>query len=428
LLEEHTERDFTMKKYSILDVSKKCGLDIQTIEEIINAYNLPTSIEEGMYNFDANSYILLCKASKILKQNISPEAQRNKIFELIRSGPNNITISDVANVAGVSIGAVSTVLNNRESNIKISDHTKNRIMSAVKELGYRPNPFASALRTKQTGIVGAVVRDIGDPFLRQLIKDVQIHCNANGLDILMSHAKHEAETAEKQIDLMLHQWFDGLIILGDMHVDDDLMYNLSRYNIPVVSLNGNKNEYLSTVRYDDIYGTHLVFDYLYGLGHREIAFIGNTKHASVQERLDTFLALKKKHGLNCSEYLTYSAASSIEVLEITKKIINMPTPPTAIFCSSDYLAIAATVAIFQSGKKIPEDISIIGYDDIEDLNISYIPLTTIKQPTNEAAGKAVNELMKQIAAYNTGEEKTPVSILIKPKLIERKSCAAPQKK
>ncbi|MHB8062622.1 MAG: LacI family DNA-binding transcriptional regulator [Ruminiclostridium sp.] len=416
-----------MKKYSILDVATKCGLDTDSIVQVIKSYHIPTPTEGDSYVPDASSYVLLCKIAKVIKQNNPPEIQKQKITSLIQNVNANITISDVAIAAGVSIGAVSTVLNNREGNIKISDRTKKRIMSTVDELGYRANPFASALRTKQTGIIGAVIRDIDDPFLRQLIKEVQKICNYNGLDILMSNAKHEVETAEKQINLILHQWFDGLIILGDMVVDNDLMYSLSKNNLPVVSLNGGQNNYLSTVRFDDVYGTHIVFDYLYNLGHKDIAFIGNTKHESVQVRLSTFMHLKKEHGLNCSDGFTFTASTSYEAMNITKTILNMPNPPSAIFCSSDLLALGSMIAIFQSGKKIPEDISIIGYDDIDELHATYIPITTVRQPVTEAANCAVTELTKQISAISKGLEIIPSNIVIQPELIIRESCATPRR-
>lgn len=412
-----------MNKYSMSDIVRKSELDKKTIEQIIETYNLPIPKEGDRYIFDAISCVLICKIAKILKQDITKASQEQKILKLIH-GNNNITISDVATIAGVSIGAVSRVLNNKEDTIKISDKTRNRIMEAADMLGYRPNPFASALRTKKTGIIGAVIRDIEDPFLRQLAREVQRICNSYGLDILMSHAKHEAATAEKQVYLMMNQLFDGLFIFGDMTGDDDLMHNLSEYNLPVVSLGGHDNDYISTIGYDDVYGAKTVIDYLYKLGHQHIAFIGNTRHMSVQKRLSVFQKLSGKYKLAGAEELVFTASSALEAMKHTKHILSLSNPPSAIFCSSDLLAQGAMSAVFQLGKRIPQDISIIGYDDVEALSEIYVPLTTMRQPVASAAEKAVSELINQIEAFNHHKKRKPINITIKPELVIRKSCLA----
>lgn len=423
VIQKNLHKGERMDKYSMSDITRKSELDKNTIMQIIESYSLPILREGDRYIFDAVSCLLICKIAKILKQDITQTSKEQKILKLIHSN-NNITISDVATIAGVSIGAVSRVLNNKEDTIKISEKTRNRIIEVADILGYRANPFASALRTKKTGIIGAVIRDIEDPFLRQLVREVQQVCNSFGLDILMSHAKHEAATAEKQVYLMMNQLFDGLLIFGDMTGDDNLMRNLSEYNLPVVSLGGHDNDYISTIGYDDVYGAKTVIDYLYKLGHQHIAFIGNTKHMSVQKRLSVFQELAHKYQLTGSKELVFTASSALEAMNHTKYILTLPNPPSAIFCSSDLLAQGAMSAVFQMGKKIPQDMSIIGYDDVEALSEIYVPLTTMKQPILSAAEKAVTELISQIEAFNTNNKKKPINIKIKPELVIRKSCLA----
>lgn len=414
-----------MSSHNISEIALKTGLDIASIEQIFNTYELKIPMEKNKYIIDAFNFVLTCKIAKVLSQDISPSAKNKKIKAMIQAGKNNITISDVALEAGVSIGAISRVVNNREGNVKISERTKNKILNAVDELGYKANPFATALRKKQSGIIGVVIRDINDPFLRQLFKEVQKLCNFNGYDILMSNARHEAETAEKQINLMMNQLFDGVIILGDMDGDINLLRGLSTDNLPVVSLDGRANKYISTVKYDDVYGTKLAFNYLYKLGHRNIAFIGNTKHTSVKERLSTFLKQVKKNNMNYSSEMIFTASTALESAIHTKSILDLSSRPTAIFCSSDLLAQGAVGAILQSGLKIPNDISVIGYDDIEELNDIYISLTTLRQPVTEAVNIAVTELLRQITCFSNGKEIEPINYEIKPELIIRSSCSEP---
>ncbi len=408
------------------EIVDACGMPVEALREIKIKYNLPISLKDETQEISINDYIILRKVLYALSEKLPEEKIRQKINRIIKN-KGNITISDVAMEAGVSVGLVSRILNKRDNSIKISEETKNRIEETASRLGYKANPIASALRSRQSGIIGAVVRDIGDPFLRQLVQDVQLEYKKQDSVILMSHAMHEAGMALQQIKHIVNYWFDGLIIVGDM-VEDIIIYNeLINNSLPVVSLAGRNHEKVSTVTFDDESGIKQLFAHLYDLGHRSIAFVGNILHTSVQNRMHTFINLQKEAGLPDDESLFFTPKNTTEAVQCVKNILNQEKPPTAILCTSDDFAqLAANVAI-QAGWKIPEDITITGYNGTNELQELYIPLTTVRQPSEQAAIEAVKELNRQIQINLQGLEYKPVNINIKPELIIRSSSAAPRK-
>ena len=406
----------------LTEISKKCKLDPQTIVRYIDEFHIAVQKdpENGELCFDASARVLFCKIAKCISAKQDENSCGQKIQRLIgqRFSP---TISDVALEAGVSIAAVSKALNNIEGDIRISETTKERILKAADELGYTPNPFASALRTKRSGIVGAIVRDIDDPFLRQLVKQTEIICETRGLSLLISNANRESLTAERQLKLMLNQLFDGLLILGDMTNDKNLLDSLSNSRIPVVLMCGRPNPQFSTLLYDDETGMRLMLDYVRKCGHTHMAFMGVLDHFSVGCRLNALREYCAEYGLVCREDMVMDVSSLSDVEEPLQKILLASDRPSVIICGSDRVAQWAMAEAFRVGRKIPQDISIVGYDDI-DTGVFPVPLTTIHQPVYRATQATVNELIRQIDANNETGRCEPMHILIEPELIVRESC------
>jgi LacI family repressor for deo operon, udp, cdd, tsx, nupC, and nupG len=338
----------------------------------------------------------------------------------------NITIADIAKAAGVSKGTVSRVLNNRDGDIPISEKTREKVEEVAKELGYQPNPFAAALRSQRTGVIGAVIRDISDPFLILIMKAIQKTLHAKNLELLIGHAEYESETAERQFNLLLNRWSDGLLLLGNLPGDQTILSNLKKYNTPIVAIAGNISDMIPSVDFNNVTGTRAALNYLYELGHRRIAFIGNQEHAGVRERLAVFKEFLAEHSLSIwEEYIKTNPKTRGEALSCTRSLLSLPKSPTAIFCASDLLALGAMNGAWQMGLAVPKDISIIGYDDIEEAADSYPPLTTIRQPAGAISNAAVELLLELIGNPNGMDLNTKVSI--HPELIIRSSCAAPKR-
>ncbi len=337
---------------------------------------------------------------------------------------NRVTITDVAREAGVSPGTVSRVLNNR-SGVKVSEATCQQVRRAAKKLGYRPNLFASALRTQRTGVIGAIVRDINDPFLSLLARELQKVAHEEGLELLLGHAEYDPEIADRQLNVM-RNWFDGLLIIGDMLGHQAAISNLDQQDTPSVTLANGIAGQGSTplVNIDDAAGTRLGLDYLYSLGHRRIAFIGNTEFVGIRERWTTLQRYVEDQSLLWTDdYFQPCRNTRRAAIERTQYLLGLPQPPTAIFCMTDLLALGAISGAWQMGWRVPETVSVLGFDDIEEAETAYPALSTIRQPVPEMARVSLALLLRLINGSPIEDAEIP--FIIQPELIIRRSCAPP---
>jgi LacI family transcriptional regulator len=159
-------------------------------------------------------------------------------------GRKKVTITEVAKEAGVSLATVSRIFNNKEGKIKISETTKQKVLKAAAHLGYQTNPFAAALRAQKTGIIGILIRDLKDPFLIELLKKVQQQVQSRGMDVLIGHTDYEETTAERQLNVMMNHWFDGVILLDYVAAQHPFVDVLKQYQTPYVSLTGDASSAL----------------------------------------------------------------------------------------------------------------------------------------------------------------------------------------
>jgi LacI family repressor for deo operon, udp, cdd, tsx, nupC, and nupG len=337
---------------------------------------------------------------------------------------NPITIADIAKAAQVSVSTVSRTLNRRDGSIKISQATQERVLEAAKRLGYQPNPFAAALRTQRTGVLGAILRDIGDPFLSLLVRALQRAVHRENFELLLGHAAYDRETAERQLAFMLNSWFDGLFLLGNWPGDSALIGALAQQPRPYVGVACGTDHSAFSVSVDEVQGTHKSLDYLYALGHRRIAFLGNVEHAGVPDRLACFRRFVSEHALEWHHgyeqlYLSKRSDAAAHVTAL----LRLDSPPTALFCASDLLALGAISGVWQMGKRIPEDLSIFGFDDIEEATDVFPPLSTVRQPVEEMARQAT-ELIGSLMDGSRRDRET-LHVLIQPELVIRGSCSAP---
>lgn len=331
----------------------------------------------------------------------------------------HVTISDVAREAGVSAGTVSRVLN-RRSSAKISEATQKIVLEAAERLGYQLNPVASALRTQQTGLIGAIIRDINDPFLSLMAREVQRVAHGMGIELLMGHAEYDLQTVRRQINFMNH-WFDGLLIIGDMPGDQEIFNDLNQRGTPYVTVACGPNSPMPRVNIDENEGIELALNYLTELGHRRIGFIGDVGHAGTRSRLNAFQQYLTTHGLPWDEaYLQPTIYTRGGAINSIQRLLTLPQPPSAVLCTSDLQALGAVTGAWQAGWRVPEAISIIGIDDIEEGRYSHPPLTTIRQPVGDMATSAI-ELLLNLIRDDLPEDRQR-SLIVQPELIVRRSC------
>jgi LacI family repressor for deo operon, udp, cdd, tsx, nupC, and nupG len=333
-----------------------------------------------------------------------------------------VTLADIAESAQVSVGTVSRVLNGRKGNIKISQATTSRVMEAAHRLGYQPNPFATALRTRRTGVLGAILRDMGDPFLSELARALQQAAHEQGFELLLGHADYDAQTAQRQLTLMLNHWFDGLLLLGNIPGDAHLLAMLQQSQTPWVAVASGLEASVPLVALDEVRGASLSMEYLFHLGHRRLAFVGTMEHAGVGERLATFRQFVHDRGLEWHDvYEQCCARTHGDATVCLRQLLSLPSPPTAIFCASDVLALRAMSVAWQLGFHLPDQLSIIGFDDIEQAAESVPSLTTIRQPVALMAQQAVS-MLREIINGSPGDAQEHRRI-VQPELIIRASCS-----
>lgn len=333
-----------------------------------------------------------------------------------------VTINDVARAAEVSAGTVSRVLNQRSGYSKISEETQKHVLAIAERLGYRRNLVASALRTQRTGVIGAVVRDINDPFLLLLSQELQIEAQKQGIELFLSFAEYDPEKARRQLNVMSN-WFDGLLLVGDMFNQSAAISCLNTQDMLCSTWEDCIGNSKPLVRINDAQGVMLGMEYLYTLGHRRIAFIGDIEFLGIQERFATFRHFVEEKSLFwLDSYLQPCRFSRKDAIRATHNVLNLSTPPTAIFCMSDNIALGSQNGARQLGWRVPETISIIGFDDIG-ASTAYPALTSVRQPVNDMAKEAFQLLINIIDNQPLNE--TPLPVVIEPMLMVRNSCSPP---
>lgn len=334
-----------------------------------------------------------------------------------------VTIKEVAKQANVSIATVSAVIN---KNKFVSEDLINRVEVAIKDLGYRPNKVARSLKKKETNLIGVVVTEITNPFYPLMLKGVEDVAIDSGYSVILCTTGDDPKKEIFLVQSMIDQGVDGVILATIDDEESETINTLNQLSIPHVLINRSPESYQGTaVRINSYKVGELAADYLLKSGHRDIGFIGGDRLNS-WEREKGFKDVLSKYEIEMeNSRLIRSGYSIEEAYEDTKALIQSKDIPTAIYAASDVMAFGAIKAILDSGLNVPEDISVIGSDNISFSEDFLIPLTTIDAQTYEV-GKLGSEMMvEQLKRKNKGSNE---QLLLEPKLIERKSCKPIERK
>jgi LacI family transcriptional regulator len=331
-----------------------------------------------------------------------------------------VTLQDIAVRTGVSKVTVSYILNDRETKVRISDQTRSRVLAAAREMGYHPNALARALVKRCTDTVTLVMQfpdffSGGSLFVSQLMQGVSEAANRLGYD-LMLHTKALPGVAE-ELGALTDGRSDGLLLLRDL--GDPLVSELAQRRFPAVCLFSRSDEPDACFAdCDNVMGGKLAADYLRELGHSRLCYIGGSpSSSSVRDRWTGFSEAALAAGATVSRC---SIGRPQEDFAPLKALLQGNHPPTAIFVWSDDVAVAVMEYLQKWGLRVPEEISVIGYDGIEMLCERNTPrLTSIRQPIHDIAEQAMRLLVAQIRQ----EEGMNSQILLPPELIRRDSCA-----
>lgn len=331
-----------------------------------------------------------------------------------------ITGKDIASIAGVSQSTVSRVLSSDGSSTLISEETANRIKQIAREMGYSPNPIARALRGEGTNLIGLIVRDIADPFFTEVIKEINSTFKQKGFNVILGHV-HSDPTEGREITRILDsRQCDGMIFLGDLFDDMQYINEIREEGHPAITMcRGNQEEKVPFVNCNNEKGTRLILDHLISLGHRRIAFIDGGSIGDIQERLKVFSQFSKNNPELTCAVIKAERNDFNGGFKAMNALLASNAMPTAIVAADDGMAVGVLKAISDAGLKVPGDISVAGFDDIELANYTIPSLTTIRQPVGEMAEIAATMLTKMIVGVPLINAEMYVSL--EPMLIVRNS-------
>ena len=332
------------------------------------------------------------------------------------------TIYDIAKYSGVSTATVSKVLNNKG---RISPLTKERVLDAVDKLNYHPSIAASSLKRKRTYTLGLVLPDITNPFFGEVAQVIENESSRRGYSVLITSTNNNPEQELTQIARMLRSELDGYIIASSVQGDSGIQ-SLIRQGSAVVLLDRKMptpSQQVAWIATDHIKGGQLAGKHLIEQGHSDFRIFIEPLHlATSTERLQGFCMALNECGYEIGPGQIYVGGYGIDAGKmLARQLIDGGTPlPTAVFAGSDLIAIGAIQEFYAAGIRVPDDISIIGYDNITFSNHIYPRLTTIAQPIREMGEKAVELVLQRFMATERGAEEA-AGHLLDPALVVRDS-------
>jgi DNA-binding LacI/PurR family transcriptional regulator len=331
------------------------------------------------------------------------------------SEPGKVTLRDVAERVGFAPGTVSVVLNDAPSARAIPENTRKRIHAAANELNYRPNFLARSLRKRRTYTVGLIIEEIGDAYGAMVIRGVEAYLRRNNYFFLTAIHRHDASMLRSHAQLLLERGVEGLIT-----VDTSLQEALP---LPTVSVAGHRMlKGVTNIMLDQERGVRAALQHLLLLGHRKIAFMKGQPHSSdAEERWKAVCKVTRELGLEMDPdlivNLEFDDPSPQSGYPYAKQLLERKKEFTALFAYNDISAIGAIRAIQESGLRIPNDVSVVGFDDIPWAAYHTPSLTTVRQPLDRMGQMAAETLIRMIE--HGGEETSEIAV--EPTLVVRES-------
>ena len=327
-----------------------------------------------------------------------------------------VTIKDVAKLAGVSISTVSRVINDSKP---VSPEARRKVLHAIKELEYEPNEVARSLVTKKSNLIGVIVDDIGSHYVAQIVRGIEEIGRMYNYDIILSSSYGSAETEMKFLQLLRTKQAEGIILVSEI-MNEKLLEYLKELKIEFIYLNRYYNvPELPTVSLNNKQASAMMMEYLIELGHENILYVTQEKdiEQTIEKcKIEAYNEAMKKigsksviHQIDSHEiYAGYNAGPEIQ------KVIK-ENDITAVFCCQDELAIGLMNYFYDNNIKVPDDISVAGYGDINVASIYRPTLTTIKEPYYDLGAVSVRKILKKLIGEPIDEDK----IVLPMRLIKR---------
>jgi DNA-binding LacI/PurR family transcriptional regulator len=332
-----------------------------------------------------------------------------------KATPGSVNLKDVAKYVGLTPGTVSSVLNDSPSSKAIPEHTKKRIFDAARELNYRPNFFARSLRKKRTYMIGVITEEIGDAYGAMVVSGIEGYLRQRDYFFLTVVHRHDPRLLERYSGLLLERGVEGIIT-----VDTSIQHAPP---VPTVAIAGHRPATgVTNIVLDHDEAARLALAHLANLGHKEIAIVrGQPFSSDSQDRWNSICKVAQEMGITIKPELTVELdrddPSPQQGYRFTRQLLARKSCFTALFAYNDITAIGAIRAIQESGRHVPQDISVVGFDDIRDAAYHTPSLTTVRQPLRKMGEIAAQTLLDRIE----GRKDYPAQIAIEPVLVVRET-------
>ncbi|MDF2675507.1 MAG: transcriptional regulator [Clostridiales bacterium] len=331
-----------------------------------------------------------------------------------------VTIKDIAKQANVSIATVSRIINNKDEGFSLE--TKDRVKKIIKEMDYHPNSIARGLVTKKTSVIGLILPDITNPFFPEVVRGVEDTANAHGYNIILCNTDDDEKKEKTYFKILRDKYVDGVIYTSAAALKDKNIKILTDGEIPFVLMDRYiENQTIPYIHTDSERGMYEIVNYLISNGHKKISYIsGPVGDVVAEQRKRGYKKALKESGIEYKELLVrhgnYKVNSGISCME---SLMESGENFSAVVCANDLMAVGALEVLKVKGIRVPEDISITGYDDVFLSQITTPKLTTISQPKYDLGKISAEILIKLI----NGEDIDSREIKLEPHLVIRGSVA-----
>jgi len=330
-------------------------------------------------------------------------------------------MKDVAELAGVSASTVSHVLNGTR---KVSEDTRERVRLAIEELGYEPNLLAKSLKVSRTFTIGLLISDIQNPFFTSVIRGAEDVALSRGYHLFLCNTDEDPNREDEYVRELSKKRVDGLIVASSASRRDHAL-QLRLEDVPFVFMDREvEGIEADTVSVDNRLGMRLIAEHLTQLGHERVGMVsGPLEKSSGHERYHGLRDALADLGLPLHDSLVRFGDFRVSGgREAAEELLRLPEPPTALVVSNNQMTLGALLAVRELGLRVPDDVSVVSFDDMEWAPLANPPLTALAQPTYEMGATAARMLLNKIEKKATG---SPSKLFMEPELVVRESTGPP---
>jgi LacI family transcriptional regulator len=349
-----------------------------------------------------------------------------------RAPSKRITLVDVARASGFSPSTVSIVLNEAPLSRYVAAQTKERIRRTAEDLGYRPDAFARSLRSRRTHTVGVMIFDISDPFCTLILRGIERTLHATPYLPIMMDAHNDRKQFEGYLEMLMERRVEGLIVVANwLFEEDGQVARVWESELPTIVVGRDLSpDGIRSVIVENEQGGYLAMQHLYELGHREIAVIrGPARLIDSVRRWDGIQRFAGEHGVKIDDLCVRELPFALDPtsgfeggVTLTAELLASGAKFTAIAAFDDLTALGTVRALRQAGRQVPEDCSVIGFDDVPPALLSTPGITTIRQPMEEMGSLAADFILDAIRRTDEDDEGAwPIQNMLAPSLVLRES-------